>query len=148
MNQTFPLTLSKLASQAAMITIRMSRLRSTMHVRYHIHNKLSRAQISNWIMIRSLLIINQFLLLREFSEKRKRKGKMQYKVKWLGYPEDQSTWEPEENILDKSLIEYFEHGQRRSQRKSSLQHVWITVLDLLHFASILCQLSQVVLINR
>ena len=48
---------------------------------------------------------------------------MQYKVKWLGYPEDQSTWEPEENILDKRLIEHFEHGQKRIQRKSSLQHV-------------------------
>ena len=56
-------------------------------------------------------------------EKRKRKGKMQYKVKWLGYPEDQSTWEPEEYILDERLIEHFEHGQKRNQRKSSLQHV-------------------------
>ena len=34
-----------------MITVRMSLLRSTMHVRHHIHNKLSRDQISNWIMI-------------------------------------------------------------------------------------------------
>ena len=56
-------------------------------------------------------------------KKRKRKGKMQYKVKWLGYPEDQSTWEPEDNILDKRLIENFERGQRRRQRKSSRQHV-------------------------
>ena len=54
---------------------------------------------------------------------RKRKGKMQYKVKWLGYPRDQSIWEPEENILDKRLIEHFEHGQKRNQRKSSLQHI-------------------------
>ena len=56
-------------------------------------------------------------------KKRKRKGKMQYKVKWLGYPEGQSGWEPEENILDKRLIEHFEHGQKRNQRKSGLQHV-------------------------
>ena len=36
---------------------------------------------------------------------------MQYKVKWLGYLEDQSTWEPEENILDKCLIEHFEQAK-------------------------------------
>ena len=53
-------------------------------------------------------------------KKRKRKDKMQYKVKWLGHPENQSTWGPEENISDKRLIEHFEHGQKRNQRKSSL----------------------------
>ena len=75
MNQTFLLTLSKLASQAALITIRMSLLRSTMHVLHHIRKKLSRAKINNWMMIRSLLIINQFLLLKEFSRNGKEKAK-------------------------------------------------------------------------
>lgn len=40
-------------------------------------------------------------------KRRKRKGKNQYLVKWLGYPKSQSTWEAEENILDKRLIENF-----------------------------------------
>ena len=53
----------------------------------------------------------------------RRKGKMQNKVKWLGYPEDHSTSEPEENILDKRLIEQFEHRQKRNQQKIILQHV-------------------------
>jgi len=71
-----------------------------------------------------VVIDNQSIFAAErILKKRKRKGKLQYKVKWLGYPEDQSTWEPEENILDKSLIEHFEHGQKRNQQKSSLQHV-------------------------
>ena len=39
---------------------------------------------------------------------RKKKGKVQYLVKWANYPETQSTWEPEENILDKRLIENFQ----------------------------------------
>ena len=71
-----------------------------------------------------VVIDNQSIFAAErILTKRKRKGKMQYKVKWLGYPENQSTWELEENILDKSLMEHFEHGQKRNQRKSSLQYV-------------------------
>ena len=106
-----------------MITMRMSLLGSMMHVRHHIHKKLSRAQINNWMMIRSLLLINHFFLLKEFSRNAKEKVKMHYKVNWPGYPEDQSTMEPEKNILDRRLIDYFEHGQRRNQRKSGLRHV-------------------------
>ena len=90
-----------------------------MHVRHHIHKKLSRAQIKlddDQVVMDNLSIFAAERILK----KRKRKGKMQYKVKWLGYPEDQSTWEPEENILDKSLIEHFEHRQKRNQRKSGL----------------------------
>ena len=44
-------------------------------------------------------------------KRRKRKGKTQYYVKWLGYPEEQSTWEPEDNIYDKSLVEMFEQSR-------------------------------------
>ena len=69
-----------------MIAIRISLLRSMMHVRHHIHKKLSTAQIDNWMMIRSLSIATKKIL-----KKRKRRGKMQDKVKWLGYPKDQSS---------------------------------------------------------
>lgn len=34
-------------------------------------------------------------------------GKNQYLVKWAGYPKNQATWEPEENILDRRLIDVF-----------------------------------------
>jgi len=44
-------------------------------------------------------------------KRRKRKGKTQHYVKWLGYTEEQSTWEPEGNIYDKSLIEMFEQSR-------------------------------------
>ena len=68
-----------------------------------------------------VVIANQSIFAAEkILKKRKRKGKMQYKVKWLGYPEDQSTLEPEEKILERRLIENFEHGQRRNQRQSGL----------------------------
>ena len=38
---------------------------------------------------------------------RKRNGKVEYLVKWLNFPKSQSTWEPEENILDKRLIDNY-----------------------------------------
>ena len=38
---------------------------------------------------------------------RKRNGKVEYLVRWLNYPKGQSTWEPEENILDKRLIDSY-----------------------------------------
>jgi len=67
-----------------------------------------------------VVIANQSIFAAERTlKKRKRKGKMQYKVKWLGYPEDQSTLKPEENILDRRFI-----------------------------VSMLCQLGQVVSVNR
>ena len=42
---------------------------------------------------------------------RRKKGKMQYLVKWFDFPMSESTWEPEENILEKRLIDIFvDHG--------------------------------------
>ena len=56
-------------------------------------------------------IDNQTIFAAEkIPKRRKRKGKIQYKVKWLNYPISHSTWEPEENILDRRLIENFERS--------------------------------------
>ena len=48
---------------------------------------------------------------------------MHYKVKWVDYPQDQSSLESEKKILGKCLIKHFEHGQKRERRKSSPQLV-------------------------
>ena len=47
--------------------------------------------------------------VEEVLAKRKRYGKMQYLVKWLGYPNSENTWEPEENLSNASIkIQEFE----------------------------------------
>ncbi|KAL3876874.1 hypothetical protein ACJMK2_034693 [Sinanodonta woodiana] len=57
-------------------------------------------------------------------KKRIRKGNAQYLVKWKGYSSKKCTWEPEENILDRSLIVQFEEegydpwlSRRRPKRR-------------------------------
>ena len=42
---------------------------------------------------------------------RKQCGRHQYLVKWANFPISESTWEPEENILDKRLLENFHSNQ-------------------------------------
>ena len=47
-------------------------------------------------------------------KKRVCKGKVEYLVKWEGYDTNENTWEPEENVLNKRLIEEFEQGRKIS----------------------------------
>ncbi|XP_076072462.1 uncharacterized protein LOC143044371 [Mytilus galloprovincialis] len=52
----------------------------------------------------------------DFIRKRRvRKGRVEYLVKWKGYQNRDSTWEPEKNILDRTLI--LDYNQRQTRRK-------------------------------
>lgn len=53
--------------------------------------------------------------------KRKHHGVTQYYIKWKGYSIKESTWEPAENILDRSLLVAFENSPR-SKASSSNHH--------------------------
>ena len=43
---------------------------------------------------------------------RRKKGKMEYLVQWHNFSRNQSTWEPEQNILDKRLIVNFNKSRK------------------------------------
>ncbi|XP_035194932.1 chromobox protein homolog 6 isoform X2 [Oxyura jamaicensis] len=57
----------------------------------------------------------QVFAVESIRKKRVRKGKVEYLVKWKGWPPKYSTWEPEENILDSRLIAAFEQKERERE---------------------------------
>ncbi|XP_033089807.1 chromobox protein homolog 7 isoform X2 [Trachypithecus francoisi] len=50
----------------------------------------------------------QVFAVESIRKKRVRKGKVEYLVKWKGWPPKYSTWEPEEHILDPRLVMAYE----------------------------------------
>lgn len=51
--------------------------------------------------------------VEEVLDKRERRGKIYYKLKWKGYSESESTWEPVKHLNCQVLIDQFEENLKR-----------------------------------
>uniref|UniRef100_A0AAV2KIZ4 Chromo domain-containing protein n=1 Tax=Knipowitschia caucasica TaxID=637954 RepID=A0AAV2KIZ4_KNICA len=58
---------------------------------------------------------DQVFAVESITKKRIRKGNVEYLLKWQGWPQKYSTWEPEDNILDPRLVMAYEESQERSR---------------------------------
>ncbi|XP_061567521.1 chromobox homolog 7a [Cololabis saira] len=56
---------------------------------------------------------DQVFAVESITKKRIRKGNVEYLLKWQGWPQKYSTWEPEDNILDPRLVLAYEESQEK-----------------------------------
>ncbi|KAF9613185.1 hypothetical protein IFM89_005956 [Coptis chinensis] len=63
-----------------------------------------------------------FYEIEDVRRKRIRKGKVQYLIKWRGWPEAANTWEPVENLLSCiDIIDAFERTSSKSRKRKRKQ---------------------------
>ncbi|VDL18896.1 unnamed protein product [Hymenolepis diminuta] len=62
----------------------------------------------------------QFFQVEAILDERRVNDQLTYKVRWVGYPSSEDTWEPEENLVGvRDLIDQF-HKQKRTSSPSSV----------------------------
>ena len=59
-------------------------------------------------------------IIEKILDRRKKNGKFEYKIKWEGYPMNESTWEPMENLETvKELVEEYNNTHPITDKKKS-----------------------------
>ncbi|XP_068610846.1 chromobox protein homolog 7 [Brachionichthys hirsutus] len=59
----------------------------------------------------------QVFAVEAILKKRVRKGNVEYLLKWKGWPPKYCSWEPEEHILDRRLVQAYEEKEQRDGHK-------------------------------
>ena len=66
----------------------------------------------------------EFYNIEEILDRRMIKGKLEYKIKWEGYPLDQSTWEPLENLeTAKELVAEYDQLHPFPKKKAKKRNI-------------------------
>ncbi|XP_071813231.1 uncharacterized protein [Apostichopus japonicus] len=68
---------------------------------------------------RQVLQVPEIYIADSIRKKRLRKGRVEFLVKWKGWTNRHNTWEPEDNILDKQLVQEFENKLVKQKMKRS-----------------------------
>ena len=73
---------------------------------------------------------DSIFVVEEIRRHRKYKGpgEIQYFVKWRGYPESESTWEPECNFIDTEVIRSY-WTQHSATNESKATSVCLSVME-------------------
>ncbi|KAM4634908.1 chromobox homolog 7a isoform 1-T2 [Polymixia lowei] len=58
---------------------------------------------------------DQVFAVESITKKRVRKGNVEYLLKWQGWPQKYSTWEPEDHILDPRLVLAYEEKEEKDR---------------------------------
>jgi len=60
--------------------------------------------------------------VKEVIDKRKRYGRIQYRIRWRGFSREDDTWEPKENLQNAAdKLQEFEQRLRKESHKAKTQ---------------------------
>ncbi|CAL8304836.1 unnamed protein product [Merluccius merluccius] len=68
-----------------------------------------------WTAMELSSIGEQVFAVESITKKRVRKGNVEYLLKWQGWPQKYSTWEPEDHILDPRLVLAYEEKEEKDR---------------------------------